>query len=334
MTAHILHPGQLATVQDRGRFGHQREGLPVAGAMDEIALRIGNSLVGNDEDAAAVECTLVGPTFRFDEQVLIAITGGDLGVTIDGVRIPLWRPVCVPAGATVSAAAAIRGCRAYIAIAGGVDVPLVLGSRSTYVRASLGGFNGRALRRGDLLPIAAPSELSRRIGAALAAEGGRGRLAIATWGASSSLVPFYTSSPTVRLVDGTHTNLLTADAKERLRSAEFRVAPQSDRMGYRLEGAPLQLSEPHELLSEGVTFGTVQLPPGGNPIVLMADRQTTGGYPRIGQVASVDLPLLAQLKAGDRVRFRPTSLEEAQRLYLAREDHLRQARAAIALVHH
>jgi len=330
---HVLHPGQLATVQDRGRFGHQHEGIPVSGAMDEIALRLGNLLVGNDENAAALECTLVGPTLRFDDHMLIALTGGDLSVTVDGEPIPLWRPVGVPAGATVSGAAAVRGARGYLAIAGGIAVPSVLGSRSTYARAAFGGLQGRSLRRGDLLPIDQPGELGRRIARAIGGDGGRSRVSIGKWGASAMIVPFYTASPVVRLLEGTHTNLLTPESRDRLWSGDFRVGAQSDRMGYRLEGTPLELSEPRELLSEAVAFGTVQLPPGGDPIVLMADRQTTGGYPRIGQVASIDLPLLAQLKAGDRVRFRPASLEEAQRLYLSREDNLRQARAAVALYH-
>ena len=334
MSGHVLHAGQLATIQDRGRFGHQREGIPTAGPMDELAFRVGNALVGNEENAASIECTLVGPTVRFDEHALIAVTGGDLGVSIDGTNIPLWRPVHVPVGSTLSAAAAVRGCRAYIAVAGGIDVAMVLGSRSTYARASLGGLQGRPLRRGDVLPIGAPTDLGRRIGAALLGDSGRDRLVIAKWGASSGLIPFYTASPVVRLLDGAHSGLLTEESRERLASAEFRVGAQSDRMGYRLEGPPLELAAPCELLSEAVTFGTVQLPPGGNPIVLMADRQTTGGYPRIGEIASVDLPLLAQLKPGDRVRFRPTSLDEAQRLYLAREDNIRQARVAIALRHH
>jgi antagonist of KipI len=138
----------------------------------------------------------------------------------------------------------------------------------------------------------------------------------------------------IRVIEGEHAHLLTPESRDRFWSGEFRVAAQSDRMGYRLEGVALELSTPTELLSEAVVFGTVQLPPGGNPIVLMADRQTTGGYPRIGEVATVDLPLMAQLKPGDRLRFRPVSLDEAQRLYLAREDHIRQARAAIALHHH
>ena len=306
----------------------------MAGPMDELALRVANLLVGNDERAAALECTLVGPTLRFDHNALIALGGADLGVTADGMALPLWRPVCLPAGTTVSAASAVRGCRGYLAVAGGIDSPIVLGSRATYVRASLGGVDGRALRRGDHLTIGAPSELSRRIGAAVATERGRERVAIGHWGVSASLIPFYTSSAVIRLVDGEHSGLLTTDSRDRLWSGEFRVGAQSDRMGYRLEGLALELTEWRELLSEAVTFGTVQLPQGGNPIVLMADRQTTGGYPRIAEVAAVDLPLLAQLKAGDRVRFRSISLDEAQRLYLAREDNIRQARAAIALRHH
>jgi len=206
--------------------------------------------------------------------------------------------------------------------------------RATYVRAALGGIDGRALRRGDELPVGRPSELSRRIGAAIQTSRGNNRIAIGKWGVSSSLAPFHSSSAVVRVIEGEHAHLLTSESRDRFWSGEFRVAAQSDRMGYRLEGVSLELSTPTELLSEAVVFGTVQLPPGGNPIVLMADRQTTGGYPRIGEVATVDLPFMAQLKPGDRLRFRPVSLDEAQRLYLAREDNIRQARAAIALHHH
>jgi antagonist of KipI len=331
---HILHPGQLATIQDRGRSGHQHEGIPTAGAMDGVALRVANLLVGNDEGAAGIECTLVGPTFRFDEHVLIALGGGDLAATAGGVALPLWRPIAVPAGTMVSTAAAVRGCRAYVAVAGGFDVPLVLGSRSTYVRASLGGLDGRPLRRGDRLAIGEPTELGRRILARVIGDQGRDRVILGRWGAAASLVPFYATAAAIRLIEGTHTHLLTESSRDQLWSAEFRIGGQSDRMGFRLDGADLQLATTTELLSEAVAFGTVQLPPGGNPIILMADRQTTGGYPRIGEVASVDLPLLAQLKPGDRIRFRPISIDEAQRLYLAREANLRQASAAIALHHH
>lgn len=334
MICRVLHPGQFATVQDGGRRGHLQEGIPVAGAMDELSLRVANMLVGNDAGAAGLELTLVGPTLRFDEQALIALAGADLGMSADGTHLPLWRPICVSGGTTLSATSAVRGCRGYLAVAGAIDVPAVLGSRSTYVRAALGGVDGRALKRGDMLPIGTQSELSRRIASSVVESRGGGRVAVGRWGASSALIPFFTAAAVIRVIEGQHAHLLTSESVERLWSTEFRVGAQSDRMGYRLEGGSLELTTPTELLSEGVTFGTVQLPPGGNPIVLMADRQTTGGYPRIGEVASVDLPLLAQLKAGDRLRFRPVSLDEAQRLYLAREDNLNQARAAIALHHH
>ena len=330
----MLHPGVLTTVQDRGRAGHQREGIPVSGAMDDLSLRLVNLLVGNDENAAALELTLIGPTLRFDERTLIALGGADVGASVDGTPIPLWRPVCVAAGSIVTAEAAVRGCRGYLAVAGGIDVPLVLGSRSTYVRAALGGVGGRALRRGDVVPCGAPSELSRRIAAAILERDTPGRVAVARWGAAATLLPHLAPRTTIRVLEGEHTHMLTPQSAEQLWTAEFRVGAQSDRMGYRLEGATLELSQPIEILSEAVAFGTIQLPPGGNPIVLMADRQTTGGYPRIGEVATVDLPLVAQLKPGDRLRFRPISLDEAQRLYLAREDDIAQARMAIALRHH
>lgn len=329
----MLHPGVITTIQDRGRPDHQREGIPVSGAMDELSLRIANLLVGNAETEAALEMTLVGPTLRFDEQTLIAFTGADLGAAVDGERVPLWRAVRVAAGTIVTMEAASRGCRGYLAVAGGMAVPAVLGSRSTYVRASLGGLGGRPLRRGDLVAFGPPSELSRRIADALVHRDRPSKVVAARWSAAPTFVPYFRSTNPIRLVEGEHTKLLTVESAQQLWSAEFRVQAQSDRMGYRLEGPELALAQPTELLSEAVAFGTVQLPPGGNPIVLMADRQTTGGYPRIGEVATVDLPLVAQLKPGDRLRFRSVSLDEAQRLYLARESDIVQARMAIALRH-
>lgn len=331
MSLRVLHPGLLTTVQDLGRSGHQREGIPVSGAMDPFALRVANLLVGNGDDAAALELTLTGPTITFERPALVALTGAELEATVDSQHVPMWRPIRVPGGATLTCGAVRRGCRAYLAVAGGIDVPPVLGSRSTYLRAGIGGHLGRALRRGDVLPCGEPSELAMRIATAFARDDRS--LAIAPWGAGSTLRATYGGAPVVRLLPGAHAAALTPASRERLHGAEFRVAPQSDRMGYRLEGAPLELAEPLELLSEPVTFGTVQLPPGGNPIILMADRQTTGGYPRVGEVAAVDLPLLAQVKPGDRVRFRAISLDEAQALYLAREQELAQARQAIAIRH-
>lgn len=331
MSLRVLSAGLLTTVQDLGRRGHQCEGIPESGAMDRIALRLANVLVGNPESAAALEITLAGPTLLFETASLAALAGADLGAVVDGQRVPPWRAMLVPAGATMSFGAPLSGCRAYLAVAGGIDTPVVLGSRSTYLRAAFGGLEGRALRAGDVVGAGAASPLSTRIAASLAHGGGA--VSVAAWGAGPSLRPPYSSSPFIRLITGAHAKMLTRASSDQLFRAEFRVSPQSDRMGYRLEGPTLELEEPRDLLSEAVAFGTVQLPSGGSPIVLMADRQTTGGYPRIGEVATVDLPLLAQLKPGDRLRFRSISLDGAQEVYLAREAELAQASRAIALRH-
>jgi antagonist of KipI len=330
MSIRVLAPGLLTTVQDLGRHGHQREGVPVGGAMDGFALRVANLLVGNEEGAAALEITLAGPTLRFEEETLVALGGADLGAAAGGVEIPAWRAARLPAGTTLSFGRAASGCRGYLAVGGGVAVPEVLGSRSTFVRARLGGVEGRALRAGDLLPRGKPSALSERIAAALPAGA---MISIAPWGAGPSLRPGYSDHAVVRLLPGAHEHALTGEAREALFHTEFEVSPRSDRTGYRLEGPRLLLAPAPAPLSEGVAFGTVQLPPDGAPIVLMADRQTTGGYPRIGEVASVDLPLLAQLRPGDRLRFRPCTLAEAQTRDLERESGIASLRQAISLQH-
>ncbi|HEX6965716.1 MAG TPA: biotin-dependent carboxyltransferase family protein [Gemmatimonadaceae bacterium] len=329
MSFRIEQPGLFTTVQDLGRVGHQREGVPVSGAMDPLALRVANLLVGNDEGDAALEITLRGPTMVFERDALIALTGADLNASIDGERVPAWRAMRVSAGATLAFGAPRVGCRAYLAVAGGIAVPPVLGSRSTYTRAKLGGLDGRALRRGDILQVGSPSVLAACLSASLVR--GAGRVNGARWGVGSTIRPVYSDAPAVRLIPGAHEHALTPVAREQLYRGEFRISSQSDRMGYRLEGPALELALPLELLSEPVAFGTVQLPPSGSPIVLMADRQTTGGYPRIGEVATVDLPLLAQLKPGDRVRFTAISLEEAQAPYVERERELARVRQSIAL---
>jgi antagonist of KipI len=334
VTIHVLHPGALTTVQDRGRPGRQADGVPVGGAMDDVALRVANLLVGNDAGDAALEVTLAGPTLTFDAPTLVAVAGGDLGAEVDGAPLAPGRAAWVPGGATL----AFRGprgphggagCRAYLAVAGGIDVPRVLGGRGTFLRASLGGLEGRALRRGDALAAGEPTALARRIAASLAGDGASREAVVARWGAGPTLRPAYGAPghvAAVRLMPGAHGDALTPEARASLHGAEFRVSPQSDRMGYRLDGPidapPLALAAPLELLSEGVAFGTVQLPPGGAPIVLMADRQTIGGYPRVGEVATVDLPVVAQLRPGDALRFAAISVDEAQALYLARERDL------------
>ena len=327
MTFTIVGAGLQTTVQDLGRPTHQRDAIPGGGAMDRLACRAANLLVGNSDDAALLETTLIGPSIRFHEETLIALAGGDLGATIDGTEVGNWRAVAVPADGVLRFAPPRTGCRSYVAIAGGIDVPAVFGSRATYLRGNFGGLDGRALRAGDTVHASPASATSRAMLRSVTTSGRR----LSTWSLGATLRPHYSDRAIVRVVAGAHTSRLTEASRSQLVETEFRVSSSSDRMGYRLEGHALELSAPTELLSEGVTFGTVQLPPGGAPIVLMADRQTTGGYPRIAEVASVDLPLIAQLKPGDRLRFSVISLAEAQQLYLAQEVQLAQARAGLTL---
>lgn len=311
MSIVVERAGLLTTVQDLGRPGHQHEGVPVGGAMDDVALRLANLLAGNSADAAALETTLDGPTLRFTRETRIAVTGADMGWMLNGRPVWPWHSTLVPAGGTLVSGVARSGCRGYLAVAGGFDVPLLLGSRSTFTAAGMGGFHGRPLRAGDVLPVT-PDWV-----APVAARGGARERAIA-----ASMRPRYGSI--VRLVTGPRFDALTPAARARLLGEPFRVSAHSDRMGVRLEGGgdTLALRATSDALSAGVAMGTVQLPTGGEPIILMADRQTTGGYPRLGEVATVDVPLVAQLRPGDAVRFAVLSLAEAQQLFLAREREL------------
>lgn len=328
MTLRIITGGLQTTVQDLGRVGRQRTGIPVCGAMDRFAHRVANMLVGNEDSAATLEASLLGPAIAFDEPATIALAGGDLSATISGNDVAPWHAIAVPQGATLRFGEARVGCRTYIAVAGGIELAPVFGSRSTYLRAQFGGFEGRALRSGDVLNPGAPSPTASRIASSLRSSG---NTAIGRWTIASSVRPAYNDDPIVRVIPGEHYELLDEPSRDRFIASTFKVSSNSDRMGYRLGGVNLSLGEPKELLSEGVAFGTIQLPPGGEPIVLMADHQTTGGYPRIGEVATVDLPLIAQLKPGDRLRFRLVSVEKAQQAYLALERDLAMARAAIEL---
>jgi antagonist of KipI len=319
-TIRVLAPGLRTTVQDLGRWGLQSQGVPVSGAMDTFALRCANLLVGNEEGAAALEIALLGPSLLVERPALLALTGAELGATVDGRPVASWRPVFVPAGSTIAFRGAPQGAHGYLAFAGGIDVAPVLGSRSTYLPAAFGGYGGRSLRVDDKLLL---GDMSPRSRARFDGLRGDGRATIvARWGVGPSVKPRYPIPATVRVVEGMHSSLLSDESRDRLFGQPFRVTSQSDRMGYRLTGQRLTLREPVELLSEGVTFGTIQLPPSGEPIVLMADRQTTGGYPRVGEVASVDLPALAQLRPGDELRFKAIDIDTAQRLSMQREADL------------
>ena len=331
MNLRVIQPGMFTTVQDLGRSGLQRDGVPVSGAMDTFAMRAANLLTGNAPGDAGLEMTLSGATLEFQGGALVALCGAPVDARAGELLVPMWHPVWIPRGTTLVCGAVRTGCRTYLAIAGGVVEPVMLGGRSTFIRGGFGGHAGRQLMAGDELPVGTLSPLSVRIAASVAGDGQLPRAP--HWGIGPSMRPAYAREPVVRLLQGAHAVSLTAVSRDRLFREAFRVSTHSDRMGYRLEGAALQLTAPLDLLSEAVAFGTVQLPPSGEPIVLMADRQTTGGYPRIGEVASVDLPLMAQLKPGDHVRFRPVSLVDAQRLYLQRERELAQAAREILFRH-
>ena len=309
MTMRIVLGGPSTTVQDLGRRA-QRDGVPECGAMDSHAARLANLLVGNREDSAVLETTLAGPAVVFQRATALALGGGDFGASLAGESIAPWHAVPVRAGATLTLGKAQRGCRACIAIAGGIDVPAVLGSRSTFLPGRFGGFEGRALRAGDIVPLGDATMHP-------------GRRALAT-----ALHPRYDS--TIRLIAGEHLECLDDRSHEALFGDGLRVSARSDRMGYRLEGIALRLRAPLEMISTAVTIGTLQVTPSGEPILLMADHQTTGGYPMLGHVAAVDLGAVAQLRPGDPIRFTPISLDDAQRLYLEREHALDVVRRALS----
>lgn len=326
MSITALAPGMLTTVQDRGRRGHAALGVGHAGAMDAIALRLANILVGNVENAAALEITLRGPRLRCDSDSLIAITGADIEARCDGEPLPQWRPVALRAGSELALGGMSRGARSYLAIAGGIGATAVLGSRSSDLNAAIGR---RALAAGDLLPCApAKQGIGRALWQGLAS--GTHNFAAASW----SLDPQPWFDPDLqrplRVIAGTHFPHLDAASQRALFTAQFRIGPDSNRVGYRLQDAKLALREPIELVSEGVVPGTVQLPPGGDPIVLMAEAPTCGGYPRIAQVIGVDLPRLAQRRPGDALRFTETSLDDAQTRYLERERALSRIARTVA----
>ena len=328
MSITVLKPGMLSTLQDRGRYGFQHLGVPVSGAMDFFSHRIANILAANDADEATLEITLRGPRLRFEDDALISLCGADLSPAIDGSPVPEGKAVRVRAGAVLDFGESVAGCRAYLAIHGGFDVPLVMGSRSTYDIARLGGLEGRALRSADVLPVGR-TKASPYPGLALELAGSKRNFVAPKWAVNQHIEKLGRSPQIVRMLAGRHWDAFPGVARDALTSGEFRMAADSNRMGCRLEGPGILADGPLEILSEAVTFGTIQIPPSGKPIVLMADRQTVGGYPKIAEVAGVDLHLLAQLRPGDRLRFELVSLAQAQALWLKREQEIITIREAV-----
>jgi KipI family sensor histidine kinase inhibitor len=310
----IIDAGALTTVQDLGRYGFQRYGVPVSGAMDAFALRIANLLVGNAEDAAALEMTVTGPQIEVLDDTVIALAGADMQPEIDDLPAPTWRALPVAKGAILSFRGLRAGARAYLAIAGGIDVPVVLGSRSTYLRSHFGGFEGRALQPGDrLCRGAAPASIEAR-------------------SMPASWLPTYVGSHRVRVVPGPQDDLFTARGMQTLVGSAYTIGSQSDRMGYRLEGPRVEHAGAADILSDGTPAGAVQVAGDGMPLVLLADRGTTGGYAKIGTIVSVDLPRLAQSRPGDRIFFDAVSVADAHEALRRQETFFAQIRDGTRIV--
>jgi len=299
----VESPGFLTTVQDLGRPGHAAQGISASGAADAVALRIGNRLVGNVDGAAALEMTIVGGSFRFEADAVIALTGADCGAHIHGRTAPPWTPLTVRRGETLDGTALRGGARSYLCVRGGFDVPRLFGSASTHLLTHLGGVDGRALIAGDRVPLGAPGRLAPHGGAV-----------------NPTAIPGYRQGQPLRTTDGPQSEWFDRAATDAFFATEWTVAEASDRMGIRLDGPPVSPSRPGELLSEGVCLGAIQLPAGGGPIVLFVEHQTTGGYPKIANVISADLARLGGLRPRDRVRFERVPMEEARRLLRVQED--------------
>ncbi len=298
----VLEPGALTTVQDRGRSGWARYGIPESGPMDRAAFTAANRLVGNGPDAGALEITLTGPLLWAGHDMLIAICGADFQVWIGGVAAPGWYSVFVRGGSLIRFGVRRAGARAYLAVAGGIVVPSFLNSVSTFLSGRFGGLKGRALQTGDQLETGV-DPLRRRAHELWADAGER-------W--PETRRPAYSGTPELRILLGPQASYFASDAVQGFLDAPYRLSHASDRMGIRLEGPVVRHSGPTGIVSDGVLTGSIQIPPDGHPIVMMVDHQTTGGYPKIATVIQADLPLLAQCLPGDSIRFRAVTLAEAR----------------------
>jgi antagonist of KipI len=300
--ARVVKAGMLTTIQDRGRWGLQSSGVPVAGPMDPVSHRLANVLVGNDPDAATLEVTLLGPQLDFEDERVIAVTGAEFEILVDGKPMPMHAPFIVPAESQFRFGARRRGARAYIAIAGGIVVPATLGSRSTHLISGMGGIDGRPIRAGDRLPLGDPGR----------ARGSAPALA-------QPVVQLPEGEAVIRVLAGPQREYFSDDALNVLQSAPYTIAQNSDRMGFRLAGPRLSHSRVADIISDATPLGVLQVPASGQPILLMADRQTAGGYPKIATVITADISVAGQLCPGDTITFRVCTDREAIAALIAQE---------------
>lgn len=318
----VLEPGLSTTVQDTGRYGHYHIGMPPSGAMDQYAHKVANLLVGNDEDAATLESTYTGPDLEFGEDGIIAITGADMGPKLNGEEIPTWTAVEVSVGDILSFEYAEAGVRSYLAVAGGIDVPTIMESRSTYTLIGIGGFEGRQLEEGDELPVGS------------AAETGNVNTSI-----DEDLIPDYGDIHTIRVVMGLCDYRLTEEGKEEFLGAEWKVSDEADRVGYRLTGPDIEPmfeereqpfgagTDPTNVVDLGYPVGSIQM--AGQPIVLMRDAVTGGGYATVGTVVSVDRGRLAQARTHRSITFEAVSVDDALSAREAHDDRLASIRSSL-----
>ncbi|MGB8472951.1 MAG: biotin-dependent carboxyltransferase family protein [Candidatus Acidiferrum sp.] len=303
----VLAPGLLTTFQDLGREGFGPMGVSPSGAADPVSLRVGNRLVENAEGAAGLEMTLLGGTFAFPEGATVALTGADFGATLDDVPVELWSSLAVRAGQTLRMGATRGGARCYLCVRGGIDVKIFLGSASTHLLSGLGGFEGRALRKGDVLKIGRASESFRTF-----------RKKKVLLRALEKLAP----RKILRVTSGPQSDWFSEDVQKSFYAGAYRVAEESNRMGLRLQGTPVAASSGNagaEMISEGVSLGAVQITASGLPIILFVEQQTTGGYPKIANVVSADLGSLGQLRPRDEIRFEGVEMETARALLVEQE---------------
>lgn len=318
MNVLVRSAGFLTSVQDLGRIGHRQSGVSLGGALDAHALRVANALVGNDDVRAGLEITLGTVRLQFQDDRTIAWCGAAFSARIGEAELSAGRPRVVMKDDELTMTAPGQGGRAWLAIAGGINVPSVLGSRSTDLRGNFGGHEGRALRDADVIPLGAAPPVANRHSSA-------------GWGAPATWARPGSDDVVLRVVRGIDWSRFAGDAQRSLMTSAYTVAGDSDRMGLRLDGLALSRMEPGDLLSEAVTPGTIQVPPNGQPIVLLGDCQTIGGYPKIAHVITVDLPIAAQLWPGRTVRFEVVRLAQAQRLLREREEAFARFRIGLSL---
>jgi len=295
---HVLRPGFFTTVQDLGRYGYLKYGVPISGAMDTFSMVAANILVANNPNDACLEITLIGPELQALADTQIAVTGGVVSVKIDGKDAPMWQTLTVRKGEKVSLGKVEKGCRSYLAVRGGINVPSVLGSKSTHTRGKLGGIEGRQLKAGDVI------------------YGFDASLLEDCYKMPENLIPQFFDEFTVHVVLGPQLDMFTDKGVETFLSSQYKVTIESDRMGYRLDGPTIEHKDKAEIVSDALLPGAIQVPRNGKPIVIMRDAQTTGGYPKIAVVITSDLDLLGQAKPNTIVRFSEIALEDAHKRLL------------------